>query len=258
MIEHLKDTFKSPSKGRVLVLFLYLDYKDQEQQTISQLIRSLVVQWIMYQGTAFQSKKLAKMYQASNFGATDPDTDEMIELLKDDFKNFSRIFLVIDAWEDALDATRYDLDSCLDQLRTGTANLSIMITSRAAEAESAVGYITCNECGEANLNIYFHCEDCENDGINYDICQKCHDLGKTCGKTGHDELIEPYDEVPVYFKATDDEIRAFIDGIIVEQSKHGSKRQVDKRSKLDHSYMLIVTYAKDRLFLLIKSVFSRH
>ena len=215
------------------MLFLYLDYKDQEQQTISQLIRSLVVQWFMNQGVAFHSKKLTKMYQASNFGATDPDKDEMIDLLKDEFKNFSRIFLVIDAWEDALDATRYELDSSLDQLRMGTTNLSIMITSRAAEIESATGEAICNECGDTNLSIYFHCEDCENDSDDddYDICQKCHDLGKTCGKAGHDELIEPYDEVPIYFKATDDEIRAYIDGVIVEQSKHGSRRHVDKRSK---------------------------
>ena len=239
VIEYLKETFKSSSKGRVLVLFLYLDYKDQEQQTLSQLIRSLVKQWVMYQGMAFNSKKLSKMYNASNFGATDPDTDEMIDLLKDDFKSFNRIFLVIDAWEDASDATRDELDSTLDQLRAGTDNLSIMVTSRASEIESAEKEVICNECGDANLSIYFQCEECDVNDENYDICQKCHDLGKNCGKAGHDEPVEPYETVSVFFKATDNDIRGYIDQIIAEQSKLGSKRQGDKRCKIANLLRII-------------------
>ncbi len=142
------------------------------------------------------------MYEASR-GEAQPNQDDMIRVLQEEFKAYSRVYLIIDGWNDVTDEVEMQLEILLRRLDAD--NVSTMVTSRYAEIESATCGISCSVCHASNLSIYFQCYDCEQ----YDLCQNCLDKQESCGNSSH-KLEEPYDQVSVLVKATDDEIRRYI------------------------------------------------
>ena len=218
VVNHLQ--YKQAQRN-VLVLFLYLDYKEKDKQTPTNLIGNLVKQLVQHQMFRFRSKELKKMYQASR-GETQPNQSEMIHVLREEFRSYSRTYLIVDGWNDATNEVRTALERLLERLRA--ENVSIMIMSRYAEIESATSEISCTVCHTSGLRIYYHCDSCEQ----YDLCQSCMDKEESCGNASHG-LEEPYDQVYVLVKATDDEIREYVQWEIEKQIKHDEGRRRDKR-----------------------------
>ena len=161
------------------------------------------------------------MYQASR-GEAQPNQNEMIRVLQEEFQKTSRVYLIIDGWNDTTDAVRMQLENLLSEL--GTERVSAMITSRYAEIESASSEISCTICRASRLSIYYHCEYCRH----YDLCSDCMIVKGSCGNESH-TLKEPYDQVSVLVKATDDDIRQYVKWEIDQQVKHDESRRRDPR-----------------------------
>ena len=218
MVRYLQ---QNETQRNVLVLFLYLDYKEKEKQTPTNLVGSLVKQLIQHQMFRFRSKELKAMYRASK-GEAQPNQNEMVHVLREEFKSYSRTYLIVDGWNDATDEVRFTLE-CLFQILYGE-NVSTMITSGSAESVSATSDIGCSVCHASRLRIYYHCNGCDQ----YDLCQSCLDKDESCGNISH-ELEEPYDQVCVLVKATDDKFREYVNWGIEKQTKHDESRRRDKR-----------------------------
>ncbi|KAI9810139.1 MAG: hypothetical protein M1827_006665 [Pycnora praestabilis] len=221
VIHHLEETFPVRS---TLVLYLYLDYKEKEKQSVINLIGSLVKQLIQHQQFAFRSKELRKMFLDSR-GEAKPSEEDMIRVLQEEFKAFTRVYLIIDGWNDAAEDVQQRLDDLLmDSLRAD--NVSTMVTSRSAEIDTAASAVTCSNCGKSPLSIYWHCNRCDL----YDLCEDCKYAGYSCGNEGHELGETEYDRVHILVKATDDEIRSFVEWEMGRQTKHDSHRRIDKRT----------------------------
>ena len=219
IIFHLEEA--NPTK-RVIVLCLYLDYKEKESQTLENLIGSLVKQLIQYQQYGYRSKELKKMYQASR-GEAKPKKDDMIRVLLEEFKAYSRVYLIVDGLNDASEAVRDELHALIFyDLKAN--NFSSLITSRYAEGESAAKTVECSVCHAPRLNIYWSCLLCDA----YDLCDACKNDNHSCGIEGH-ELEERYDHVEVLVHATNDEIRDYVKWEMRRETKHENNRRRDKR-----------------------------
>lgn len=94
------------------------------------------------------------MYEASR-GEAQPNQDNMIRVLQEEFKAYLRVYLIIDGWNDATDEVEMQLEILLRRLDAD--NVSTMVTSRYAEIESATCGISCSVCHASNLSIYFQC-----------------------------------------------------------------------------------------------------
>ena len=160
------------------------------------------------------------MYQASR-GEAQPNQDEMIRMLQEEFQKTSRVYLIIDGWNDTTNA-RMQLENLL--LVLGIDRVSAMITPRHAEIESASSEISCTICRASRLSIYYHCQYCGD----YDLCSDCMIVKGPCGNESH-TLEEPYDQVSVLMKATDDDIRQYVKWEIDQQVKHDERRRRDPR-----------------------------
>ena len=211
----------------MLVLYLYLDYKEEKKQTQVNLIGSLVKQLIQHEGSAFRLNEVKKMFDASK-KETKPKVEEMLHVLREGFKSYSRVFLVIDGLDDTLIGR--DLRNRVYELSKGVNNVSIMITARFAERDSMTNSIACvgDRCGATGLSIYFHCETCSRHGTSFDLCQKCVDQQMSCGHPGH-KLDEPYDYVHILVKATNPEIQRYVEWEMEKELKAEVPRRIDMR-----------------------------
>ena len=204
------------------MLCLYLDYKEKENQTLENLIGSLVKQLIQYQHYGYRSKELKKIYEASR-GEAKPKKEDMIRVLLEEFKSYSRVYLIVDGWTDVSEGVRKGLETLIfDDLQAN--NISSMITSRYAETDSAAVTVECSVCHFKPLNMYWSCRLCDV----YDLCEECKNDGHSCGIEGH-ELEEPYDRVEIQVHATKDEIREYVKWEMRRETKHENSRRRDKR-----------------------------
>lgn len=223
VIHYLEKNYKKTLKEDFLVLYLYLDYKEKNAQTLVNLKGSLVKQLVQHQQFTFRSKELQRMWWASN-GEARPQEEELQHVLHEEFRAYSRVFLIVDGWDDASDDIKEGLDNLLTDL-CEAPNVSVMITSRSAEVDTAEYQLKCCVCGATPLSIYFQCRDCQV----YDVCQDCKDREHSCGNESITELWEPYDRVYILVQATDDEIRRFVTLEIERQKQLGKKRRIDAR-----------------------------
>ena len=226
VIHYLERTFPKKMSEDCLVLYLYLDYKEKEAQTLVNLKGSLVKQLVQHQEFNFRSKALPKMWRASR-GEARPQDEELVSVLKEEFRVYSRVFLIIDGWDDASANTREGLDDLLSDLKAH--NVSVMIISRSAEIDTADNNAICNICGTGPLSIYFVCPN--RDCPDFAMCQNCKDEGQSCGNASHGELYEPNDQVYFWIEATDDEIRRYVTWEMEQQTQHDKKRRIDTRLK---------------------------
>lgn len=123
--------------------------------------------------------------------------------------SYSRVFVVVDALdESSSDVNRFYQD-VLEHLPFG--KLRVMVTSRERPPEACQG-IQCDVCGRRPLNIYFRCQGCQEGNDIFDICYSCKDQDKTCGKSGHKRLTEPYEggEVFVQVDPSDQTISEYV------------------------------------------------
>ena len=162
------------------------------------------------------------MYESSR-GEAKAKKEDMVRVLIEEFKAYSRVFLIVDGWNDALDEIQGGLDALIrDNLSAD--NVSAMVTSRSAEIDSAANPVMCDVCRASPLNIYWNCRSCDE----YDLCDDCYNQGYSCGYESH-ELVA-YDRVHMLVKATDNEIRDYVKWEMQRETKHEKSRRRDRRT----------------------------
>ena len=109
----------------VAVAWIYCDYKQQQKQTVLQLIASVLRQLILHQSAPSDNvKKFYKEYH-DNLQSS-PTITEVVKVLQAEITTYSRVYIITDALDECLEGNQQELVKTLQRL-TG-ANL--MFTSR--------------------------------------------------------------------------------------------------------------------------------
>lgn len=124
IIDHLKQLF---SEDDVVVAFIYCNYNEREEQTLVNLLGSLLQQFVQQRSTI--PTDLQKVYESHERKKTRPSVAEYSRLLESQLSSFSEAFLVIDALDEYLDNDR-TRDALLAEIRKLQPRLRLLVTSR--------------------------------------------------------------------------------------------------------------------------------
>ena len=124
VVDYLMNSFKDDD---IAVLGIYCDFKEFNQQSTAKYLASLLQQMIIQRG--FIPDQIKATYVAHNRKKTTPAFPEYLDLLKGQMQEFTRVYIIIDALDECIEANgvREELLEGILQLPTFT---SIMITSR--------------------------------------------------------------------------------------------------------------------------------
>ena len=207
MVNDLQRKFESQD---VRVLCLYLNYMENNIQTLENLFGSLLKQLFQYQASVPGYSHAKELYQRA-MGIAQPSLNEIHRVLSSEIMTYRRVYLVIDALDECPETTRHILESWLLDLRSDKC--SLMIFSRPFQ-EGFPAIISCDVCGSLNLRVYFHCDICF--GGNFDLCQSCFEDGVSCKDKSH-SLYEPYGIVQLDIKTPDYDVRSYVDNELNKQ-----------------------------------------
>ena len=202
------------------VLYLYLNHKETNLQTIPNLISSLLKQLV--QGRDFQnlSNSVKELFEKSK-GEMRPGITDVLNVLRSEtLANFNRVYIVVDALDELSEDDRPRLLSHLENILP--EKISLAVTSRAFDDVAHDKTIICNACGKDKLDLYFHCQTCPK----FDLCQSCRDKSLSC-RWKH-EFKEPRIVVKE-IRAPDKEIKDFVTWELDQQRGLGSDRHSDSR-----------------------------
>lgn len=205
------------------VIYLYLDYKERQTQTHSNLLRSVLHQLLRGRSFDFLSDEARKFFKFGRRKA--PSDEEVLRILRAEVNApvFERMYLIVDALDEYPEDDRPKLlETCRN---ISVDKLSLFITSRPSDKEDQP-YIQCVRCPADKLRylaLYFSCPACDK----FDICQDCKSNGESCGDSSH-ELLEP-ETVTKQVLAPDGEIERFARCMLREQLGVSSiKRGIDR------------------------------
>jgi len=108
-------------------MYIYCNYKQQTEQSVRNLIASLLKQLIQDDFVAYENVKC--VHGRHKKKETCPTLDELLSVLRSETARFSKAFVVVDALDECPegDGTRGRL---LAALRTLTSSVNLLITSR--------------------------------------------------------------------------------------------------------------------------------
>jgi ankyrin repeat protein len=199
------------SKGKnVPVLFMYLNHKEKEKQTIENLLGSLLKQLIQYDETAPLSEDVKHIYLNSKKEAR-PSPESLIKVLGIELQRFPKAFLVVDALDESEEATRIQLLDRLDQLLSERTKL--MVTQRVEDNSERAQEIQCDRCKLPSRN-YWGCNICD-----IALCLSCKRKGLTCNDTSH-ELSASSKIMELEIQVPDTEMAAYVDWEINKEFKN--------------------------------------
>ena len=106
---------------------MYCNYKEHDDQTIVNLIASLLQQ--LAQRNLAISENIMALYYRHIKKQTRPTLDELSKLLQSEARRFSKVFVLIDALDECLgsNGTR---DSFIGEIRKLQLNTHLLVTSR--------------------------------------------------------------------------------------------------------------------------------
>ncbi len=124
MINHLQKSLVDTNIG---IAYIYCNYKEAGQQSLTNLIASLVHQLVRRDSVL--ASDLASLYESHITKDTRPSRDEYAQLLQVAAASFTKVFIIIDALDECVenDGTRQDL---LEELRKLQLKACLLVTSR--------------------------------------------------------------------------------------------------------------------------------
>ncbi|KAL8905271.1 MAG: hypothetical protein Q9207_002742 [Kuettlingeria erythrocarpa] len=188
----------------VPVLCMFLDHKERDQ-TLPNLIGSLLQQLIQFQGGYFKSPQVHELFREAAFEAS-PLLDVLYEALRAQIMTFPRVMLVVDALYGLPAALHIELLVRLRRL--SQTKLNIMKTSRPPKDMYIPKGFTCNNCGQSLSELFHNCDICD-DG-KFDLCQGCVNQKIHCQVPSH-QLAPPMDQVLVNIEPTDEDVRRYVE-----------------------------------------------
>ncbi|KAJ7016823.1 hypothetical protein C8F04DRAFT_1406555 [Mycena alexandri] len=121
VVNHLGTQFKGKNTG---VACIYLNHKEVDDQTPARLLAGLWRQLVLDRDIGFIAEKLYKQHQEKG---TAPSLEEVDNVLSSSFKEFSQVFIIVDAMDEYPEFQREILPQ---QLAAMGSNVNLMITSR--------------------------------------------------------------------------------------------------------------------------------
>jgi hypothetical protein len=122
VIDELETIFKERD---VAVVCIYCNYKAQSQQTVSELIASLLKQLAACHPTVYAKVKI--LYDSCKMQQIRPGLAQFVEALQSAIGMFSKVFAVVDAVDESSDETQARL---LKELRSLSNTINLLVTSR--------------------------------------------------------------------------------------------------------------------------------
>lgn len=223
LIKHLQDHCERQVKPQnMAVLFLYLDHTETEAQSSQNLVGSLLKQLLQSRlGVRPLPEQVKELHRKSK-GEIRPSTEDFRVALSSEIESsYDRVYVVVDALDEFPEIDQAELLTTLESLEP--AKVSLLITSRPVDYRPREQNVMCQGFGEADLNLYYHCDTCPS----FDLCQKCWDEGGTCGFRGH-SFTEP-SFVVKEIRAPDKEIEAFVKWELEKQLGFAKGRNGDPR-----------------------------
>ena len=213
-MRHLQEKYKTNKQRPVTCI--YLNDQEKPNQTPKLLYGSLLKQLLQLDSSRPIPEELRIKYEELNERAQKLGGPELKALFEQQLKVYDRVYLVVDALNEASEEARRMVEYQLCTL-SQKQNLSLLITTTAPGIKRE-SYIFCDvdDCQtpakKEGLNLYFQCGKCmstRNKG-NFDICKACRQIGKHCLDASH-ALYEPYERVEIEVYASQKEIEAYIE-----------------------------------------------
>ena len=123
-MDYLQRYFKDDN---VSITCIYCNYREQPDQTVSNLVASLLKQLVQDHSAIYDN--VGHLYECHRRIRTKPTLDEIHEVLCSETAKFSKAFIVVDALDECseVNQTRAGL---LKALRSLGSNVSLLVTSR--------------------------------------------------------------------------------------------------------------------------------
>ncbi|KAG8528409.1 uncharacterized protein KY384_007327 [Bacidia gigantensis] len=207
IIEHLRTYQNEHHKGKKIpILCAYLNHKEQDKQSLSNILGSLLKQLILYTKPASCSDDLVKAYDAkwpSRF-----DEREMANAFRREILEFDRVMIVADALDESFDGSGYRFLEAMAALPMD--KVSVLTTSRG-DVPFTLRTKECDQCDRGPFSLYYSCQNCR-PPIEVDICYDCKLKKRGCPNNLAHELKEPNDEVVLDIAPSNDNIKAYVKG----------------------------------------------
>src|SRR3984957_19838431 len=124
-MDHLQTLFEDNESAAIAIV--YCNYKEQADQTVSNLVAALLKQIV--EDRRAISDHVKSFYERHQRRKTRPTRDQLTEVLISEIRTYSKVFIIIDALDECRedDATRAML---LRTLRSLPEQVNLMVTSR--------------------------------------------------------------------------------------------------------------------------------
>jgi hypothetical protein len=125
VVNHLQTL--SEEDDSVATAFIYCNHKEQAEQTVSNLVATLLKQIV--QDRRAISDQVKSLYERRHRREGRPTLDQLTEVLISEIQTYSKVFIVVDAWDECREdnETRTLL---LEVLRSLPRQVNLMVTSR--------------------------------------------------------------------------------------------------------------------------------
>lgn len=220
MISHLQQNWETPDTPVVCV---YLDYKDATNQTLVNLLGSLLKQLIQLRDSSDVSNDLRDLYRKAKRRNAKPRLEQIRELLLAEIATCNRVYCVVDA----LDECSFRQELLSEILKLVPEKLSLLITSRQIDGEAQGYSFNCDICGSTGNIIYYHCDICNDQ--DFDLCIKCKEKNLWCKDRSHN-LSEPNDSVQLDIRTPDADLERYVQWEIGKEINDYGSKAWDTRS----------------------------
>ena len=186
---------------------MYLNHKDSRDQSLPNLVGSLLKQLVQHRAPAAPSEGIIKLWEVGRKDDTRPFLEDLVRTLRSELASFKNVYIVVDALDECLkETTRNELLGLLQDL--GAENVSLMVTSRPLDNKFCPVGTECYECGIKVRRELYNCTICD-DG-DFILCEDCDKEGKSCWDESH-YLLKLYACIEIKIRATKGDLQKYID-----------------------------------------------
>ncbi|KAF7328204.1 ANK-REP-REGION domain-containing protein [Mycena venus] len=125
-VDHLSAKYRN--NRDIGIAWIYLNHKEVESQTPSRLLAGLWRQLVLNRDIGSNAKEL---YQQHREKGTAPSLEEVVEVLHSSLKEFSKVFVIVDAMDEySNESPTFQREILLQHLAEISSNVNLLITSR--------------------------------------------------------------------------------------------------------------------------------
>jgi ankyrin repeat domain-containing protein 50 len=232
VIDRLQALQKIRKDQKVAVLMIYFAFDDANSQSPDLILGSLLKQVLQYRLEVPQELRMD--FRKHRNDGTRPSREEIVNSLKNALEQFEQIYVVMDALDELLEEKkRRELVEAVSDLNQ---KINLLVTSRPIESirkifssDMTIYCDTCEDRDPKPHKYFYHCVDCEENYLSFDLCQACYDKGVTVVSPTHagHEFVKRYDNLSIEILARDEDLQSYVDWRI--EGHDSLKRCVDKK-----------------------------